>query len=119
MHNATVQQPITTVSPNSNLNIVILQAEAVFVSKHNAVPFCCPCPPLIASLVAQMPAVSSQGIIRNPYRLLFFLCRIQKLSQKPLDVFHESQGCGSPVVKVSDNGRHVMSSSPVPLRPAI
>ncbi|GFW18014.1 hypothetical protein TNCV_2281181 [Trichonephila clavipes] len=26
------------------------------------------------------------------------------------------QGCGSPVVKVSDHGRHVMSSSPVPLR---
>ncbi|GFU50320.1 hypothetical protein TNCV_301531 [Trichonephila clavipes] len=26
-------------------------------------------------------------------------------------------GCGSPVVKVSDNGRQVMSSSPVPLKP--
>ncbi|GFX50670.1 hypothetical protein TNCV_2722561 [Trichonephila clavipes] len=26
-----------------------------------------------------------------------------------------SQGCGSPVVKVSDHGSHVMSSSPVPL----
>ncbi|GFY08938.1 uncharacterized protein TNCV_4661301 [Trichonephila clavipes] len=25
-------------------------------------------------------------------------------------------GCGSPVVKVSDRGRHVMSSSPVPLK---
>ncbi|GFW44740.1 uncharacterized protein TNCV_4482851 [Trichonephila clavipes] len=25
------------------------------------------------------------------------------------------RGCGSPVVKVSDHGRHVMSSSPVPL----
>ncbi|GFT11841.1 uncharacterized protein TNCV_1923621 [Trichonephila clavipes] len=25
-----------------------------------------------------------------------------------------SRGCGSPVVKVSDYGRHVMSSSPVP-----
>ncbi|GFW38708.1 hypothetical protein TNCV_3880751 [Trichonephila clavipes] len=25
-------------------------------------------------------------------------------------------GCGSPMVKVSDNGRHVMSSSPVPLK---
>ncbi|GFV58555.1 uncharacterized protein TNCV_2915441 [Trichonephila clavipes] len=25
-------------------------------------------------------------------------------------------GCGSPVVKVSDHGRHVMSSSPVPLK---
>ncbi|GFV59266.1 hypothetical protein TNCV_2340071 [Trichonephila clavipes] len=26
-------------------------------------------------------------------------------------------GCGSPVVKVSDHGRHVMSSSPEPLKP--
>ncbi|GFW47163.1 DDE_3 domain-containing protein [Trichonephila clavipes] len=26
------------------------------------------------------------------------------------------QGCGSPGVKVSDHGRHVMSSSPVPLK---
>ncbi|GFT69583.1 uncharacterized protein TNCV_1298171 [Trichonephila clavipes] len=25
-------------------------------------------------------------------------------------------GCGSPVVKVSDHGRHVMRSSPVPLK---
>ncbi|GFT26908.1 uncharacterized protein TNCV_4674761 [Trichonephila clavipes] len=25
-------------------------------------------------------------------------------------------GCGSPVVKISDHGRHVMSSSPVPLK---
>ncbi|GFW31311.1 hypothetical protein TNCV_2578921 [Trichonephila clavipes] len=27
-----------------------------------------------------------------------------------------SEGCGSPVVKVSDHGRHVMSLSPVPLK---
>ncbi|GFX76924.1 uncharacterized protein TNCV_2257871 [Trichonephila clavipes] len=27
-----------------------------------------------------------------------------------------SLGCGSPVVKVPDHGRHVMSSSPVPLK---
>ncbi|GFV99273.1 hypothetical protein TNCV_1512451 [Trichonephila clavipes] len=31
-------------------------------------------------------------IIRNPYRLLFFLCRIQKVGQKTLDVFHEVSG---------------------------
>ncbi|GFT34561.1 hypothetical protein TNCV_4125191 [Trichonephila clavipes] len=30
--------------------------------------------------------------------------------------FWDGKGCGSPVVKVSDNGRHVMSSSPVPLK---
>ncbi|GFV15647.1 uncharacterized protein TNCV_3059921 [Trichonephila clavipes] len=29
---------------------------------------------------------------------------------------NEEQGCGSPVVKVSDHDRHVMSSSPVPLK---
>ncbi|GFV96918.1 uncharacterized protein TNCV_4351311 [Trichonephila clavipes] len=26
------------------------------------------------------------------------------------------KGCGNPVVKVSDHGRHIMSSSPVPLK---
>ncbi|GFT74173.1 hypothetical protein TNCV_5027051 [Trichonephila clavipes] len=29
-------------------------------------------------------------IIRNPYRLLLFLGRIQKLGQKTLDIFHEA-----------------------------
>ncbi|GFU46643.1 hypothetical protein TNCV_1546581 [Trichonephila clavipes] len=33
------------------------------------------------------------------------------LSKEP-----ESWGCGSPVVKVSDHDRHVMSSNPVPLK---
>ncbi|GFV90071.1 hypothetical protein TNCV_4377871 [Trichonephila clavipes] len=61
MHNAIVQQPLTTVSPNTNLTIVILQAEGGFISKHNAVPICCPCPPLIATLVAQKSVVSSHG----------------------------------------------------------
>ncbi|GFU67099.1 uncharacterized protein TNCV_4969481 [Trichonephila clavipes] len=28
----------------------------------------------------------------------------------------DSLGCGSPVVKASDHGRHIMSSSPVPLK---
>ncbi|GFW61673.1 uncharacterized protein TNCV_3706081 [Trichonephila clavipes] len=28
----------------------------------------------------------------------------------------ESRSCGSPVVKVSDQGRHVMSLNPVPLK---
>ncbi|GFY21031.1 uncharacterized protein TNCV_3990751 [Trichonephila clavipes] len=30
--------------------------------------------------------------------------------------FRSERGCGSPVFKVSDRGRHVMSSSPVPLK---
>ncbi|GFX10186.1 hypothetical protein TNCV_1865841 [Trichonephila clavipes] len=34
MHNATVQQPLTSVYLNSNLTIVMLQAEAGYVSKH-------------------------------------------------------------------------------------
>ncbi|GFX37515.1 uncharacterized protein TNCV_4899451 [Trichonephila clavipes] len=29
---------------------------------------------------------------------------------------HPAKGCGIPVVKVSDHGRHAMSSSPVPLK---
>ncbi|GFX41217.1 hypothetical protein TNCV_2219151 [Trichonephila clavipes] len=42
MHNATVQQPFTMMSPNSNPIIVMLQAEAGFVSKHNDIQFRCP-----------------------------------------------------------------------------
>ncbi|GFT22146.1 hypothetical protein TNCV_3271901 [Trichonephila clavipes] len=42
MYNATVQQSLTTVFPKSNLTIVMLQAEAQIVDKHNAVPFCGP-----------------------------------------------------------------------------
>ncbi|GFT42520.1 uncharacterized protein TNCV_1787691 [Trichonephila clavipes] len=35
---------------------------------------------------------------------------------KPLTLGRRSKGCGSPVVKVSNHGRHVMSSIPVPLK---
>ncbi|GFY04973.1 uncharacterized protein TNCV_561051 [Trichonephila clavipes] len=62
MHNATVQQPLTTESPNSNPTIVMLQAEVGFVSKHNIVPFRYPSSPFIAPLTAQTPMVSSQGL---------------------------------------------------------
>ncbi|GFT37858.1 transposable element Tcb2 transposase [Trichonephila clavipes] len=61
MYNATVQQSFTTVSPNSTPIIVMLQAEAGFVSKHIVVPFLCPCPPFIAPLAGQRPVFSSQG----------------------------------------------------------
>ncbi|GFS49697.1 hypothetical protein TNCV_4344111 [Trichonephila clavipes] len=44
MHNATVHQPLTTVYPNSNPTIVMLQVEVGFVSEHNVAPFCCQCP---------------------------------------------------------------------------
>ncbi|GFV97931.1 hypothetical protein TNCV_5069711 [Trichonephila clavipes] len=61
MHNATVQQLLTTVSPNSNSTIVMMQPEAEFVSKHNADLFCSPWLPFITPLAAQIPVVSSQG----------------------------------------------------------
>ncbi|GFS92873.1 hypothetical protein TNCV_1162511 [Trichonephila clavipes] len=48
-----------TVSPNSNPTIVMLLAEAGFVSKHNVVPFHYQCPSFIAPLTAQTPVVSS------------------------------------------------------------
>ncbi|GFX96538.1 hypothetical protein TNCV_1442121 [Trichonephila clavipes] len=47
MHNATVQQPLPSVSPNSNPTIVMLQVETGFTSKHSVVPFRCPCLPFI------------------------------------------------------------------------
>ncbi|GFX00448.1 hypothetical protein TNCV_2090981 [Trichonephila clavipes] len=40
MHNATVQQPLTTMSPNLNTTIVMLQAEARFVKTQcRSIPF--------------------------------------------------------------------------------
>ncbi|GFV63679.1 hypothetical protein TNCV_1962251 [Trichonephila clavipes] len=57
MHNATVQQPLTTVFSNSNPTIVMSQAEAGFVNRHNVVPFRCPCPPF----TAPTSVVFSQG----------------------------------------------------------
>ncbi|GFV61801.1 hypothetical protein TNCV_2517331 [Trichonephila clavipes] len=36
-------EPFSTVTPNSNPTIVMLQAKAGFVSKHNIGPFRCPC----------------------------------------------------------------------------
>ncbi|GFW21454.1 hypothetical protein TNCV_1532771 [Trichonephila clavipes] len=66
MYNATVQKPLTTtVSPNSNPTIVMFLAEARFVSKHNVVPFRCPCPPFITSLAKQTLVVSSQGLTKQ------------------------------------------------------
>ncbi|GFT25801.1 uncharacterized protein TNCV_1517741 [Trichonephila clavipes] len=67
MHNVTVQQPLTTVSPNSNPIIVMLQSEAGFVSKHDVIPFRYPCPPFIASVATQTPVVFSQGTYTKYY----------------------------------------------------
>ncbi|GFW63714.1 hypothetical protein TNCV_4940061 [Trichonephila clavipes] len=61
MHNATVQPPLTTESPNLNPTIMMLQAKVGFISKHNVVQFHCPFLPFIAPLVTQTPLVSSQG----------------------------------------------------------
>ncbi|GFT32882.1 hypothetical protein TNCV_5039161 [Trichonephila clavipes] len=65
MHNATVQQPLTTVSPNSNPTIKMLPAEAGFVIKHYAVPLHRTCPPFIPPLVEQTPVVSNQRLWYN------------------------------------------------------
>ncbi|GFX40285.1 hypothetical protein TNCV_4319181 [Trichonephila clavipes] len=59
-HNATIHQPLTTVAPNSNPTILMLQTEAGFISQHNVVPLSSPCPPFIALLAAKTPVVSSQ-----------------------------------------------------------
>ncbi|GFV18121.1 hypothetical protein TNCV_169251 [Trichonephila clavipes] len=65
------------------------------------------------------------GMIRENCGLLTLDRPTLPLSEKFLCVplsdmnVHDSQshkGCGSPVVKPSDHGRHVLSSSPVPLK---
>ncbi|GFV55902.1 hypothetical protein TNCV_1390181 [Trichonephila clavipes] len=61
MHNATVQQPLKTVSLNSNLTIVMLHSEAGFVRIHNVVEFRCPYQPLKSPLMLPNPVVFSQG----------------------------------------------------------
>ncbi|GFY06578.1 hypothetical protein TNCV_3524341 [Trichonephila clavipes] len=53
MYKATVQQPLATVSPNSNPTILMLQAKEGFVSKNKVVPFRCPCPSFIAPLALE------------------------------------------------------------------
>ncbi|GFV31038.1 hypothetical protein TNCV_4626221, partial [Trichonephila clavipes] len=55
MHNATVQQPLKTVS------IVMCQAEEGFGSKHNVFSVRYPCPQFIALFTAQTFVVSTQG----------------------------------------------------------
>ncbi|GFY15481.1 uncharacterized protein TNCV_1572921 [Trichonephila clavipes] len=44
------------------------------------------------------------------------LCSTPRLPETLTERSARDHGCGSPVVKVSDHGRHVMSSSPVPLK---
>ncbi|GFS72787.1 hypothetical protein TNCV_4628431 [Trichonephila clavipes] len=61
MHYPTVQQPLTTKSQISNLTIVNFHAEEGFVRKQNFVQLCCPCPPFIAPLAAQMPSNFTSG----------------------------------------------------------
>lgn len=74
MHNATVQKLLTTVTPNTNLAIVIMQAEARFFCKRNVVSFLYPGLPFLAPLVAQMPVISSQGKWSNGRLLDIPLC---------------------------------------------
>ncbi|GFW43953.1 hypothetical protein TNCV_231921 [Trichonephila clavipes] len=39
-HNAAVQHPLSTVSPESNLTVVVLHTDELLVSKDNFIPFC-------------------------------------------------------------------------------
>ncbi|GFW95877.1 hypothetical protein TNCV_1625371 [Trichonephila clavipes] len=61
MHNATVQQFLSTLSPNSSPTSVLLQVEDGFISKHNVFPFRGQFSPFITPLAAQMSVVFSQG----------------------------------------------------------
>ncbi|GFV05559.1 adenomatous polyposis coli protein [Trichonephila clavipes] len=56
---------------------------------------------------------------RREGRVLRYLEEIREYSDKLLYVeanVDNRTGCGSPVVKVSDHGRHIMNSSPGPLK---
>ncbi|GFY27519.1 hypothetical protein TNCV_2071391 [Trichonephila clavipes] len=48
VHNAAAQHPLSTVSPDSNPTIVVLQTDAWLVSKDNFISFCCPHPSFIS-----------------------------------------------------------------------
>ncbi|GFS47410.1 uncharacterized protein TNCV_4863321 [Trichonephila clavipes] len=60
-YNATVQQPLTTVSRNSNPNTLMLKSKTGFVSKHNVVPFRCP----YLTLIAIACSFQSRGLGSN------------------------------------------------------
>ncbi|GFU04170.1 hypothetical protein TNCV_863091 [Trichonephila clavipes] len=55
--------------------------------------------------------IRSRCLRRAPTPVGRMSARVQRLNVPPLK---RISGCGSPLVKVSDHGRHVMSSSPVP-----
>ncbi|GFV66639.1 uncharacterized protein TNCV_2594601 [Trichonephila clavipes] len=56
------------------------------------------------------PPAKSQVLLLIFYKLGKYVQDVTALSPGV------AQGCGSPVVKVSNHGRHVMSSIPVPLK---
>ncbi|GFW87929.1 endonuclease-reverse transcriptase [Trichonephila clavipes] len=53
VHNAAVQHPLSTVSPDSNPTIVVFQTDAWLISKDNLSPFCRLHPSFIAPLMAE------------------------------------------------------------------
>ncbi|GFW41543.1 hypothetical protein TNCV_4034601 [Trichonephila clavipes] len=61
VHNSDLQHPLSTVSPDSNPTIVVLQTDAELVSKDNFIPFCRPHPSLIVPLAAETSVVLGQG----------------------------------------------------------
>ncbi|GFS71451.1 uncharacterized protein TNCV_5051541 [Trichonephila clavipes] len=64
--------------------------------------------------------VQVDAAVMNPYTNKISQARIYNEQMKvTLGMGKQAQnigGCGSPVVKVLDHGRHVMSSRPVPLK---
>ncbi|GFT12143.1 hypothetical protein TNCV_127811 [Trichonephila clavipes] len=48
--NAAIQHPLSTMSPDSNPTIGVLQTDALLVSKDNFIPFYCPYPSFLAPL---------------------------------------------------------------------
>ncbi|GFT96671.1 hypothetical protein TNCV_2144181 [Trichonephila clavipes] len=89
MPNATIQQSITTVSPNLNPTIVTLQDVVGFVSERNVVPFRYPCPPFTCGfqsrvneamntlrtstlLQTKLNATSGHRMMRNKLNLFYY-----------------------------------------------
>ncbi|GFY01281.1 uncharacterized protein TNCV_5077481 [Trichonephila clavipes] len=83
------------------------------MGSHTAMP----CQKSKRATAAFLGASGTQERFQNALFLSFDITTASslKLCLKVSDM-RNNRGCGRPVVKVSDHGRHVMSSSPVPLR---
>ncbi|GFS82256.1 uncharacterized protein TNCV_3340081 [Trichonephila clavipes] len=68
--------------------------------------------------MASLNSVQLELILKKMHNSLFtvFTARRFLSSVHTFPMTLKIRGCGSPVVRVSDHGRYVMSSSPVPLK---